>query len=90
MGLSEKNIYELRLWFEEALNRTPKKVDKQKKMRMRGKIRDEIFLLLTWEKPSPFAIIRRWEDRLFDVFQIMPFGFKDDLLKILIDKMVKT
>ena len=90
MGLSEKNIYELRLWFEEALNRTPKKLDKQKKMRMRRKIRDEIFLLLTWEKPSPSAIIKRWEDRLFDVFQIMPFGFKDDLLKILIDKMVKT
>ena len=90
MGLSEKNIYELRLWFEEALNRTPKKVDKQKKMRMRRKIRDEIFLLLTWEKPSPSAIIKRWEDRLFDVFQIMPFGFKDELLKILIDKMIKT
>ena len=59
-------------------------------MRMRRKIRDEIFLLLTWGKPSPSAIIKRWEDRLFDVFQIMPFGFKDDLLKILIDKMVKT
>jgi len=90
MRLNEKNIYELRMWFEEALNRTPKKVEKQKKMRMRRKIRDEILLLLTWEKPSPSAIIKRWEDRLFDVFQIMPFGFKDDLLKILIDKMVKT
>ena len=66
------------------------KVEKQQKMRMRRKIRDEIFLLLTWEKPSPSAIIKRWEDRLFDVFQIMPFGFKDDLLKILIDQMVKT
>jgi len=86
MGLNEQNIYELRMWFEEALNRTPQKVEKQKKMRMRRKIRDEIFSLLTWERPSPSAIIRRWEDRLFDVFQIMPFGFKDDLLKFLIDK----
>ena len=90
MGLSEQNIYELRMWFEEALNRTPQKVEKQKKMRMRRKIRDEIFSLLTWERPSPSAIIRRWEDRLFDVFQIMPFGFKDDLLKFLIDKTTKT
>ena len=90
MGLSEQNIYELRMWFEEALNRTPQKVEKQKKMRMRRKIRDEIFSLLTWERPSPSAIIKRWEDRLFDVFQIMPFGFKDDLLKFLIDKTTKT
>jgi hypothetical protein len=90
MGLNEQNIYELRMWFEEALNRTPQKVEKQKKMRMRRKIRDEIFSLLTWERPSPSAIIRRWEDRLFDVFQIMPFGFKDDLLKFLIDKTTKT
>ena len=90
MGLNEQNIYELRMWFEEALNRTPQKVEKQKKMRMRRKIRDEIFSLLTWERPSPSAIIKRWEDRLFDVFQIMPFGFKDDLLKFLIDKTTKT
>lgn len=90
MGLDEQDIYGLRMWFEEALNRTPKTVDKQKKMRMRKKIRDEIFLLLTWENPRPSAIIKRWEDRLFDVFQIMPFGFKDELLKLLIDKMAKT
>ena len=87
MGLDEQDIYGLRMWFEEALNRTPKKIEKQIKMRMRRKIRDEIFLLLTWEKPSASSIINRWEDRLFDVFQIMPFGFKDNLLKLLIDKM---
>ena len=87
MALNEQDIYELRMWFEGALNRTSKKVDKQKKMRMRRKIRDEILLLLTWEKPSPSAIIKRWEDRMFDVFQIMPFGFKDELLRLLIDKM---
>jgi hypothetical protein len=87
MALNEQDIYELRMCFEDALNRTPKKVDKQKKMRMRRKIRDEIFLLLTWKKPSPSAIIKRWEDRMYDVFQIMPFGFKDELLRLLIDKM---
>jgi hypothetical protein len=87
MALNERDIYELRMRFEDALNRTPQKVDKQNKMRMRRKIRDEIFLLLTWENPSPAAIIKRWEDRMFDVFQIMPFGFKDELLRLLIDKM---
>lgn len=87
MGLDEKDIYDLRMWFEEAFNRSQKKVEKQKKMRMRRKVRDEIFFLLTWEKPSPSAIMNRWEDRLFDVFQIMPFGFKNELLRLLIDKM---
>jgi hypothetical protein len=90
MGLSEQDIYDLRKWFEEALNRTPKKVEKTQKMRMRRKVRDEVFFLLTWEKPSPSAIINRWEDRLFDVFQIMPFGFKEEVLNLLIDKMGKT
>jgi hypothetical protein len=89
MGLDEKDIYDLRMWFEEAFNRSQKKVEKQKKMRMRRKVRDEIFFLLTWEKPSPSAIMNRWEDRLFDVFQIMPFGFKEELLNLLIDKMGK-
>jgi hypothetical protein len=90
MGLNEQDIYDLRMWFEEALNRSTKKVDKPKKMRMRRKVRDEIFFLLTWEKPSPSAIINRWEDRLFDVFQVMPFGFKEQLLNLLIDKIGKT
>ena len=47
MGLNEKDIYDLRMWFEEALNRSSKKVEKPKKMRMRRKVRDEIFFLLT-------------------------------------------
>ena len=90
MRLNEQDIYDLRMKFEEALNRSPKNIEKQKKMRMRRKVRDEIFFLLTWEKPSPSAIMNRWEDRLFDVFQIMPFGFKEELLNLLIDKMGKT
>jgi hypothetical protein len=90
MGLTEKDIYDLRMWFESALNRTPKKLDKQHKLQMRRKIRDEISFLFTWEKPSPSAIINRWEDRLFDVFENMPFGFKEELLNLLIEKMGKT
>jgi len=90
MGLNEKDIYELRMWFEEALNRSTIKVEKPKKMRMRRKVRDEIFFLLTWKKPTPAAIINRWEDRLFDVFQILPFGLKEELMNLLIDKTEKT
>ena len=90
MGLTDKDIYGLRMCFEVALNRTTKKFDKQKKLQMRRKIRDEISFLFTWEKPSPSSIINRWEDRLFDVDENMPFGFKEELLNLLIDKMGKT
>jgi hypothetical protein len=29
----------------------------------------------------------RWEERLQDVFKVMPYGFKDEVFKMLMDKM---
>ncbi|MCK4988798.1 MAG: hypothetical protein KAS40_24855 [Desulfobacterales bacterium] len=84
--ITDLDILELRQFFEEALARS-QRADKRQKMRMRKKIRDEIFLLLTWEKPTPTGMMNRWEERLQDVFNVMPFGFKEDLFKLLIDKM---
>lgn len=85
--LSDLDMYEIRQFFEEALTRA-QRADKREKMRMRRKIRDEVFNLLTWEQPTPSAIINRWEERLQDVFSIMPYGFKEDLIHILSDKML--
>jgi len=73
-------------WFDEALNRLSK-VDRKKKMRMRRKVRDEVYFLLTWAKPTPSRIINRWEERMGEVFLAMPFGLKDDLLRLLVKKM---
>ena len=73
-------------WFEEALNRLSR-VERKKKMRMRRKIRDEVYFLLTWEKPTPSMIINRWEERMNDVFVAMPYGLKEDLLRMLAKKM---
>jgi len=56
-------------------------------MRLRRKIRDEVFLLQTWEKPTPKSIMNRWEERIQDVFKVMPYGFKDEVFKMLMDKM---
>jgi hypothetical protein len=84
--ITDLDVLELRQLFEDALVRS-QRADKRQKMRMRKKIRDEIFLLLTWEKPTPTGIMNRWEERLQDVFNIMPLGFKEELLKMLIDKM---
>ena len=38
MGLSEQDIYDLRMWFEEALNHSAKKEEKQKIISLNGKI----------------------------------------------------
>lgn len=84
--LSELDIFEIRQFFEESLAMA-QRADKREKMRMRRKIRDEVFNLLTWEKPSPTAIMNRWEERLHEILQVMPYGFKEDLLKMLVQKM---
>ena len=84
--ITDLDVMEIRQIFEDAMSRAPN-ADKRKKMRFRRKIRDEIYLLLTWEKPTPSAIMNRWEERLQDVLKVMPYGFKEDLFKVLSDKM---
>jgi hypothetical protein len=84
--ISDLDVQEIRQFFEDGLNQA-QGADKRLKMRMRRKIRDEVFNLLTWEKPTPSAIMNRWEERLSDAFNVMPFGFKEDLFKMLVDKM---
>jgi len=83
--ITDVDILEIRQFFEDALGRS-QGADKRQKMRMRKKIRDEIFLLLTWEKPTPTGMMNRWEERLQDVFSVMPFGFKEDLFRLMVDK----
>ena len=84
--LKDRDIMDINKWWEEALNRLPK-VERKEKMRMRKKIRDEVYFLLTWQKPTPAMIINRWEERMSDVFRAMPFGLKDDLVRLLVKKM---
>jgi hypothetical protein len=84
--ITDLDVQEIRKFFEDGLNRA-QRADKRQKMRMRRKMRDEVFNLLTWEKPTPSAIMNRWEERLQDAFKVMPFGFKEELFKMLVDKM---
>jgi len=86
MKLKDPDLIDFFKWFEDALNRASR-VDKRKKMKLRRKIRDEIYLLLTWEKPTPTGIMNRWEERLADVFKVLNYRGKDDLLKLLIQKI---
>ena len=84
--ITDMDIIDIRQFFEEALSRA-QRADKREKMRMRRRIRDEVFNLLTFEKPTPIGIMNRWEERLRDIFKVMPFGFKEDLFRMLIDKL---
>jgi hypothetical protein len=84
--ITDLDVLEIRQLFEEALVRA-QQADKRQKMRLRRKIRDEVFNLLTWEKPTPTAIMNRWEERLQEAFEVMPYGFKEEIYKLLVDKM---
>ena len=84
--ISDIDVQEIRQFFEDGLGQA-QGADKRQKMRMRRKIRDEVFNLLTWEKPTPTAIMNRWEERLQDAFKVMPYSFKEELFKLLVDKM---
>ena len=85
MKIKDPDIMELQQIFEGALSRA-QKLDKQEKMRLRRKIRDELFTLLTLEQPTPTGIMSRWEERFEDLFTVMPPGFKEELLNLLIEK----
>jgi hypothetical protein len=84
--ISDLDVQEIRQFFEEGLNQA-QRADKRQKMRMRRKIRDEVYNLLTWEKPTPTGIMSRWEERLQDVLKVMPYGFKEELYRMLVNKM---
>ena len=86
MRLKETQIHELGQMFEEGLNRL-QKVDKREKVRLRRRIRDELFSLLGWELASPTGILKRFEDRMPDLFRALPYGFKDELLDFLVNLM---
>ena len=86
MGIKDREIMDMQKWFENVLSRI-QKVDRKEKMRMRRKIRDELYLLLTWEKPTPDAIMNRWEERMGNVFKVLPFGAREELFKLMKKKM---
>jgi hypothetical protein len=86
MKLKDADIKDLTDLFEEALNRA-QRVDKQQKIQFRKKIRNELFSLMAWELATPSGIINRWEERLFDVLAVLPFTFKDEVFRVLVDKL---
>ena len=86
MKIKEPDLLEFSKWFEMALSQSTG-IERKDKMRMRKKIRDELYLLLSWEKPTADVIFTRWEERLDKVFRVMPSNLRDDLFKLLKKKL---
>jgi hypothetical protein len=86
MKLKDADVKDLTDLFEDALNRA-QRLDKQQKIQFRKKIRNELFSLMAWELATPAGIITRWEERLSDVFAVLPFSFKDEVSQVLVDKL---
>jgi len=86
MKLKDADIKDLNDMFEEALNRA-QRLDKQQRIHLRKKIRNELFALMSWELATASAIMSRWEERLSDVFSALPFGFKDAMATALTEKL---
>ncbi len=86
MKLKDSDIKEFNDLFEEALNRA-QRIDRHQKIQIRKKIRNELYSMLGWETATPAGIMSRWEERLADVFSLLPFGFRDDLNRMLIEKL---
>jgi hypothetical protein len=86
MKIKEPDLIEFNKWFEMVLNQAAK-VDRKDKMKMRKKIRDELHLLLSLENPAPNVIFNRWQERLYQVFEVMNPSLTDDLFKLLRKKL---
>ena len=86
MRLKDPDIKELSDLFEEALNRA-QRIDRQQKIQLRKKIRNELFSMLGWETATASSVMSRWEERLAEIFAVLPYGFKDDLNRVLVEKM---
>ncbi len=86
MRLKDIDVKELSERFEDALNRA-QRIDRQERIRIRKKIRNELFTLQGWELASADAIINRWEDRLADVFRARPYGFKEEIAAALTERL---
>jgi hypothetical protein len=89
MKLKDADVKDLSDLFEEALNRA-QRVDKKQKIEFRKKIRNELFSLMAWELATPAGIISRWEERLSDVLAVLPFSFKDEITRVLVDMLHAT
>ncbi len=88
MSLMPHDIEEIRLLFEDALKRI-QRIDRIERIKIRGRIRRELNNIIGWKNPTPDRILRRWENKLSDVFSLFLHWFRDDLKKMLSIKIKK-
>jgi hypothetical protein len=86
MKIKDPDLIEFSTWFEMVLSQATK-LPRKDKMKMRKKIRDELYALLLWEKPTADVIFNRWEERLGRVFSVMRPDSRQELFKLLKKKL---
>jgi hypothetical protein len=53
-------------------------------MRVRKKIRNEVSNVVKWKNPTADRLLKRLEEKLQEVLKLFPYGFSDDLRRLLI------
>ena len=75
--------------FEVELSLLPK-LAKIEKMKMRSKIRRELYCLVALNNQTTQRLIKRLEEKLPDVFSAYPYGFSDKLRDLIELKLAKA
>jgi hypothetical protein len=86
--LNPGDVREILQMLEDGINLIPK-LGKMEKMKMRSKIRRQSNWLSGLSSPSADMILHKLEERLSDVFSSYPYGFSDNLKKILEGKSAR-
>ncbi len=84
--LRPDDVKEILQVLEDGIHLIPK-LDKMDRIRVRSKIRKQYSWLSTLSDPNVDMMYRRLEERLSDVFSLYPFGFADQVKKILAEKL---
>jgi len=86
--LKRNDLDEIRDMLENGLNLIYH-INRIDKMNMRKRIRNEIEILGEFESPSTENIMGRFEERLPDVMQQLPYAHLDDLRKLIAIKTAR-
>ena len=88
-SLKKTDLKQIIDMFEVELSLLPK-LAKIEKMKMRSRIRRELYCLVALNNQTAHRLIKRLEEKLPDVFSVYPYGFSDKLEDLIELKLAKA
>jgi len=88
-GLKKTDLRHLIDLFETELNLVPK-LAKIEKMKMRSKIRRELYCLMVLSNQTAPRLLKRLEEKLPEVFSACPYEFSDKLRRLIETLLAKN